>query len=492
VNTAIRRVGAVIVLLFVAIAAQLTYLQLVRASSLNRDPNNLRIVTRDFTRARGDIVSADGAVLARSVPVNDTFKYLRTYPLGALFAQVTGYQSINYGETGVERQYDSELLGRDIRLQSQSLSDLFSSHNPTGTVVLTLDRTAQQAASDALRGRRGSVVVLDVKTGGVVAMYSNPTFDPNLLASHNTASVQKYFNALEANPIKPNLARAYRERYPAGSTFKVLTTAVALDDGIVTQTTPFPQLTRIALPQSTKTIANFGNPPERCGGTLTESFTVSCNTTFARIGLTLGDRLAQGTIAFGINAPAPPIDLSPPAASSVGPQNGTFVNNEPFFALGAIGQGDVAVTPLEMALVAESVADDGVIKVPHVLQEIRASDGTVVRRYQTQLWRTAMTPSTAAILNVLMQSVVASPNGTGTAARIPGITVAGKTGTAQAPGGPPHAWFIAFAPADAPRYAIAVIVERGGDEGSEATGGRVAAPVAAAVLTSLLKGPAGG
>jgi len=331
--------------------------------------------------------------------------------------------------------------------------------------------------------------VLDVKTGGIVAMFSNPNYDPNPLASHNTEAAAKFSKSLNDNPIKPNLARAYQERYPAGSTFKVLTTAIALDDGIVNAQTTFPEVTKITLPQSNKTLGNFGN--ERCGGTLTESFTVSCNTTFARIGLTLGDRLAQGITTFGINDPAPPIDLPDPA-SSVGPQNGTFTNNQPFFALAAIGQGDVAVTPLEMALVAESVADDGVIMVPHVLDEVRASDGTVVRRYDPKVWRTAMTPGTASILNQFMRNVVADPKGTGNAARIPGITVAGKTGTAQAPGGNPHAWFIAFAPAEAPRYAIAVIIERGGDEGSEATGGKVAAPVAAEVLTSLLKGPASG
>jgi Cell division protein FtsI/penicillin-binding protein 2 len=489
-NTAIRRVGLVIVLLFVAISAQLTYLQLVRSASLNRDPSNVRVATRDLTRDRGNIVTTDGAILARSFPVKDSLKYQRTYPLGALFAHVVGYQSVNQGNTGVEREYDPELLGRDVRLQTHSLADLLNPHNPTGTVVLTLTRSAQQVAKDALRGRRGSVVVLDVQTGGIVAMYSEPSFDPNPLASHNTTAVQKYFNALEAIPIHPDLPRAYRERYPAGSTFKVLTAAVALDAGIVNPATPFPRVTNIPLPQSTKTLSNFGG--ERCGGTLAESFTVSCNTTFARIGLTLGNRLAQGIAAFGINAPAPPLDLIPSAASSVGPRNGTFRDNQPFFALGAIGQGDVAVTPLEMALVAESVADNGVMMVPHVMSEIRAPDGTVVRRYHPEVWRRTMTPGTALVLNEFMRSVVASPNGTGTAARIPGITVAGKTGTAESPGGHPHAWFIAFAPAEAPRYAIAVIVERGGDQGSEATGGRVAAPVAAQVLRALLTGPTHG
>jgi penicillin-binding protein A len=488
-NTAIRKVAVVVVLLFVAIAAQLTYLQLVRASTLDKDPNNVRVSLRDQTQDRGDIVSADGSVLATSVPVKDQYKYQRTYPLGALFSDVVGYQSISLGNTGVESEYNSELLGRDVALQTHDLADLLNSHNPTGTVVLTLSKTAQQAAATALDGRRGSVVVLDVKTGGVVAMFSNPNFNPTPLASHNTAGATKYGDSLNNDPIKPNLVRAYRERYPAGSTFKVLTSAVALDDGVVTPQSMFPRVTNIALPQSNVTLKNFGN--ERCGGTVTESFTVSCNTTFGAIGLTLGDRLAQGITKFGINDPAPPIDLPAPA-SSVGPVAGTFKNNQPFFAYAAIGQGNVAVTPLEMALVAESVADDGVMMVPHVMDEIRANDGTVVRRYDPKVWRTAMTPGTASILNQFMRNVVADPKGTGNAAQIPGITVAGKTGTAQAPGGPPHAWFIAFAPAEAPRYAIAVIIERGGNEGNETTGGKVAAPVARDVLKSLLEGPASG
>ncbi len=487
-NVAIRRVGLVVVLLFLAISAQLTYLQLVHASSLNNNPTNVRVVTRDFTRDRGDIVTADGVVIAKSTPVNDQLKYQRVYPLGSLFGQITGYQSIIYGNTGVEKKYDSALLGRDFQLQTHSLSDLLNPHNATGTVVLTLSKTAQDAAKKALNGRRGSVVVLDVKTGGIVAMYSEPTFDPTPLASHNSSVVRAYYDLLSKNPVHPDLARAYRERYPPGSTYKVITTSVALDGHVVVPTTQFPRLTQLPLPQTKNTLSNFGG--ERCGGSLAESFTVSCNTTFGQIGLDLGDRLAQGARAFGINGPPPPIDL-PAAASSVGPADGSFKENQPLFALAAIGQGEVAVTPLEMAMAAEAVADGGVILTPHVMQEIRAPDGTVVHRYDTSVWRQAMTPATASILNEFMVSVV--QHGTGTAAQIPGITVAGKTGTAQAPPGPPHTWFIAFAPAEQPRYAIAVLVEHGGTEqGNDSTGGRVAAPVAAQVLTTLLKGTPSG
>ena len=207
-----------------------------------------------------------------------------------------------------------------------------------------------------------------------------------------------------------------------------------------------------------------------------------------------GSRSATGSRRasrkFGINDRRRPSIFAGSRRAASGPTAGTFQNNKPFFALGAIGQGNVAVTPLQMALVAESVADDGVMLVPHVMDEIRASDGTVVRRYDPKVWQTdddARHRERSSTSSCATSSP--TPNGTGTAARIPGITVAGKTGTAEAPGGPPHAWFIAFAPAEAPRYAIAVIVERGGDLGSEATGGKVAAPVAARSAHEPAEGP---
>jgi peptidoglycan glycosyltransferase len=213
---------------------------------------------------------------------------------------------------------------------------------------------------------------------------------------------------------------------------------------------------------------------------------VSCNTTFARLGLELGERLAEGIERFGLNTSPPDTDLNPRVVRSVGPERGSFQLDQPSFAQAAIGQGQIAVTPLEMAMITAGIANGGVMMVPHVAAEIRDPDGVVVRRIGRSEWRRAMTPSTAATLTQLMRDVV--ERGTGTAAQIPGIPVAGKTGTAQAPPGAPHAWFVGFAPADEPVYAIAVLVERGGDLGSEATGGRVAAPIAAQVLGGLLGG----
>jgi peptidoglycan glycosyltransferase len=486
-NIGIRRVGAVMMILFLGLVVQLTYLQVVHSTKLADDPHNARKFLRDISRPRGRIVTSDGIVLAKSVPTNDEFKYQRVYPTATarLFAQVVGYQSIQFGSVGVEAKYSSELAGRGLGSAAKQLSQALSSQPVTGDVILSMSAKAQGAAAAALSGRRGSVVVLDVDTGGVVAMYSNPTFDPTLLASHNPTTANAARQFFLAFPDNPMLARAWRELYPPGSTFKTVTASTALNDN-VDVTKRFPQLKELALPLTTNTLKNFGG--ERCGGTLEDGFIVSCNTTFGQVGLDLRDRLATGAQQFGVNTASPPSDLDPGIVRSLGPQPGSFKATAPLFAQAAIGQGPVAVTPLEMALVAESVATGGVILEPHVAAKIEDGDGTVVRTIGRNEWRRAMSPATAAIMTQYMLQVVNNPRGTGNAAQIPGVEVAGKTGTAEVPGQNPHAWFIAFAPADHPKYAIAVLVEHGGTDGldAEATGGRVAAPIAAAVLRVLL------
>ena len=481
----IRRVGAAMMILFLGLVAQLTYLQVIHSSKLENDPRNARKFLRDISRPRGQIVSSDGNVLARSVRTKDEYKYQRVYPPGTakLFAHVVGFQSIQFGSVGVESEYSSELAGRNLGSPGKQLSQVLSNQPATGTVVLTLSAKAQLAAAGGLADRRGSVVVLDVKTGGVVAMYSNPTFDPTPLASHDSKKAQAARQFLLALPDNPMLARAWRELYPPGSTFKTVTASTALSDNLDVNKR-FPFLTQLPLPLTTSVLKNFGG--ERCGGSLEDGFVQSCNTTFGQVGLDLGEQLATGIQRFGVNTDAPPSDLNPGVVRSLGPAPGSFKANAPLFAQAAIGQGQVAVTPLEMALVAESVATGGVILEPHVAAKIEDSDGNTVRTIGTKVWRRAMSPTTAATMKEFMLQVV--QRGTGTAAQIPGVQVAGKTGTAEtAPGQNPHTWFIAFAPADHPRYAIAVIVEHGGTEGAvESTGGKVAAPIAASVLRILL------
>jgi peptidoglycan glycosyltransferase len=489
VNRQVRRVGLAVVACFLALFVQLNYLQVFSAHSLANNPRNVRAVVRDYRQPRGEILTADGVVVARSEPVNDEFERLRTYPTGPLFAHVSGFFSFTLGATAVEDAYNSDLSGRSTRRQLDNLGDWLIGKEQTGDAVLSLSNPAQEAAREALGDRRGSVVVLDPATGEIVALWSYPSYDPGPLAAHSTKAVQQAFDAYTADPANPMLARAYRERYPPGSTFKVVTAATAIETGTATPETRYPVLRSLDLPQSDKQLRNFGS--SACGGTLADSFRVSCNTTFAQIGLDLGEKLVDGMRSFGIGEDVP-FDL--PEARSGGPAAGTFDRNKPSFANAAVGQGDIAVTPLQMATVAGAIAHGGVLMAPHVVREIRDIDGQVVRRVGPDEWKRAVSPATAAAVTAMMVEVV--KRGTGTAAAIPGVTVAGKTGTAEAPARPgessaPHAWFIGFAPAEAPRFAIAVIVERGGDVGDEATGGRVAAPVAGKVLAKLLATPGG-
>ncbi|HYT38774.1 MAG TPA: penicillin-binding transpeptidase domain-containing protein [Acidimicrobiia bacterium] len=481
-NRQVRRVGIAVVVCFLALFVQLNWLQVIDAHSLANNPRNVRAVLRDYAEPRGQILTSDGVVVARSEPVDDEFERLRTYPTGPLFAHVSGFFSFTLGASAAEDAYNRDLSGRNLDRQLHNLGDWLIGKEPTGDAVLSLSNVAQEAARDALGDRKGSVVVLDPATGEVVALWSYPSYDPAPLAAHSSKTVQQAFDGYTHDPSNPMLARAYRERYAPGSTFKVVTASTAIETGTATPQSRYPVLRFLALPQSDKQLHNFGN--SSCGGTLADSFRQSCNTTFGQVGLDLGEKLVDGMKAFGITDDVP-FDL--PAARSGGPAAGTFAHNKPSFANAAIGQGDIAVTPLQMATVAGAIANGGVLMAPHVVREIRDADGRVVRRIGPDEWKRAVSPATAAAVTQMMIDVV--KRGTGTAAAVPGYTVAGKTGTAEAPGGPPHAWFIGFAPAEAPRFAIAVIVERGGDLGDEATGGRVAAPVAGKVLAKLLATP---
>jgi peptidoglycan glycosyltransferase len=485
VNRAIGRVATAVIVMLLLLVGQLTYLQVIDAKELADDPRNSRTYLRDFTRPRGEIISADGKILARSVPSDDEYELQRVYPFGELFSQIVGYQSVVVGSTGVEKEYNDILSGRDTSgLQLKDLGELLLGKETTGNVVLSLRTDAQLVAKQALGDQQGSVVVMNPTTGALIAMYSNPSFDPQPLAGHNPEAVQAYWDVLRNDPANRLLPRAYRERYPPGSTFKIATTEAALDTGKATPTTVFPTVRSITPPQAGRPISNFGG--SSCGGTLEESFIRSCNTTFAELGLQLGEEFPPRLAGFGIYE-QPPLDLQPGAAVSSGPTPGTFDDNKPLFALAGIGQGEVATTPLQMAMISGAVANGGTVMRPHVAAEIRDDEGRVVSSVDARAWKEAMPPTTAATIRDFMVQVVNSPRGTGTSARIAGLTVAGKTGTAQTCDTcTPHAWFVAFAPAEAPQYAVSVIVERGGSMGDEATGGRVAAPIAATVLRHLL------
>ncbi len=485
-NRQIRLLGAGIMLLFVALFVNLNYLQVVHAGSLNHNPLNGEAVVKEFTAQRGNIISADGVTLATSIPSRDSFKYLRQYPTGALFQQVTGFFSFTYGSDGAEHTYDQVLTGKTaaFRLPTsiQGLKNFLTNTNASQSITLTVLDKLQAVARNQLAGRRGSVVAIVPKTGALLAMYSNPSFDPNQLASHDLSAVAAAYKEISAVPGAALDAPGYRQSWFPGSSFKIVTSAAVYDHDPALATQVQPTLTALKLPQTTQELHNFGN--EACGGNLIELFTVSCNTGFGQLGLSLGgDHLSGEANAFGFNQ-LPPLDL-PYGTKSYFPPAASFADNQPGLAYSAIGQEDVQATPLQMALVGAGVANGGVIMTPHVLDHVTNSQNQTVETYNPSKWLTATSPATAASVTALMEAVVNTPNGTGTAAAIPGITVAGKTGTAQTGTGLTDDWFVAFAPAQDPQIAVSVVLPDQ-SAGNDYTGGVVAAPIAKAVIEAYL------
>ncbi|MEO5680943.1 MAG: penicillin-binding transpeptidase domain-containing protein [Acidimicrobiales bacterium] len=476
-NVQIRRLGIALLVMFGVLFAQLNNLQLRQAARLSNDPRNTRAIVIDFSRERGRILAADGTVLADSVPTDDTLKRLRRYPEGPLYSPVLGYFSFNFGSDGAEREFSAELAGRKVTINN--LDDLLAATPQTNDVTLTIRPAVQKAAAAALGSRRGAVVAIEPRTGAVLAMVSYPTFDPNPLAAHDLKAVQRAWNGYQADPAKPMLPRPYRERYSPGSTFKVVTASAAVGSRPDLATKAYPPLRALKLRGTTRDLPNFGG--ETCGGQLPELLRVSCNTGFGQLGLDLGGpALRDEALSFGWGE-RPPLDLPAPAASTF--PDLADLRTQPQIATSAIGQLDVTATPLQMALVSCAVANGGTIIEPHVLAQVTDSKGEVVRTAAAKAWKQPMTPADAARIKDMMVGV--AQRGTATRAAIPGVAVAAKTGTAQTTGNNAHAWLTAFAPADDPKVAVAVIVESQPGV-SEATGGTVAAPIAQAVLKAAL------
>ena len=479
-NTPLRRLASMVLVMFLVLIGSATSVQVFQANRLNNDPRNVRTLYREFGSARGPIVAA-GTAVASSVPSDDPFRYQRSYAAGDLYSAVTGFYSIANGASGLESVENDVLTGRGDQLFFSRVRDLLTGRSPEGAAVeTTILPAAQQAARDGLGDQQGAVVAIDPSTGAILALVSTPGFDPNQLAVHDSAAAGAAYTALAAAPGNPLRSNATRERYAPGSTFKLITAAAALSAGYTTAT-PLSSPRELALPGSTATIQNFGG--ESCGGdtvSLADALRISCNTAFAQLGMDLGnDAIAAQAAAFGFGDDSLRIPLA--VVESVVPTGLDAAQT----AQSAIGQRDVQATPLQMAMVAAGIANGGVVMRPYLVATVRAADLSVVSQASPQQYSVAMTPANAAALRDMMLGVVQS--GTGKAAQIPGVQVAGKTGTAQTTqGAAPNAWFTAFAPADAPRVAVAVLVEHGGSMGNDATGGQVAAPIAKAVMEAVL------
>ncbi|WP_433243821.1 peptidoglycan D,D-transpeptidase FtsI family protein [Streptosporangium sp. CA-135522] len=476
INIPLRRVALVCGVMLFALLAKVSYLQTFGADRLSADPRNHRKMITRFDDPRGEILLRDDTVIATSEEnEGGAFRYRRVYPQGPLYAPVTGHISI-YGESGIEAAEDAVLVGADAGVKVWSL---VNGAENGATIRLTIDGRAQRAAYEALRatGLPGAAVAINPNTGAILAMASFPSYDPNLYTTFDGARLDKVDRRLQGDPGNPLLNRAIQRNYPPGSAFKIVTSAAALGSGRYSPTTRVDAPTTLRLPGTGTYLRNSGgaacgdgNPP------LAYAFKTSCNTPFAKIGLDLGqDALREQAEAFGFGADDLTVPM--PVARSVYPSRMDRAQT----AMSALGQFDDRATPLMIAMISAAVANDGLLMRPYLVQEVRLSDGTTVSEADPSWYRRTLDEDAANRITAMMVTVT-QPGGTGTAAAIPGIDVAAKTGTAEnAASGQDHAVITAFAPAANPRVAVGVLVERGG------FGGRVAAPIAKAVLRAVLE-----
>jgi cell division protein FtsI/penicillin-binding protein 2/cell division protein FtsW (lipid II flippase) len=466
------RVAEVLAVLLVALVVNLTYVQVVRASWFRNNPANTRLLAEEARSDRGAILTSDGVVLAESVP-SGTGTFSRDYPAGSLAAHLVGYVSATYGRTGVEQAANETLSGTRVFSSINDVIDAAAGLPLTGNdIVLTVDSSVQKAAQSALAGHRGACVVLDPRSGAVLAMASTPSYAPT--------SIDSAWKKLTADKSAPLVSRATQSLYPPGSTFKVVTLTGALGDGIATPKTTYSGPGRIVIGGAP--VTNFE------GGSygkldLATALAKSVNTVFAQLAVNLGaKRLVGQADAFGFDH-AVPFEL--PVKTSLMPDPDEMTTWETAWA--GVGQpvgehkspAGPQVTALQMSLVAAGIANGGVVMQPYVIKSVHDEAGRVLSTTPDRDWLTATDSATAATMRELMVGVV--DHGSGTRARISGIKVAGKTGTAEAGKSvQTHAWFIAFAPADDPIVAMAIVLENAG------VGGRVAAPAAKRVLEAAL------
>ncbi len=460
----IALLGGFFLLTFAIMGLALAYWTILRGRDLGTSQSNPRVVSAEAETIRGTITAADGTVLARTDPTTHD----RHYMLPSL-SNVIGYSSPQYGQADLEQTFDNYLAGRSTgnpigEIRRQLLHEPQIGNN----LQLSIVPRVQQVADTALGNRRGAVVVLRPTDGAVLAMVSKPYFDANQLTAQ--------WSSLSQDSGRPLFNRASQAVYPPGSTFKLVTNAAALETGI-------------AKPDSMYTCINewviegfhisCENPQIPTTFNLLTALERSSNATYGRLAVQLGAERFQtfaGQFGFGTRIP---VDL-PSTVSRVRQSEGPWSNA--LLASSGFGQGEIQASPLQMAMVVDALANNGQMVEPYLVRSVTAPDGRLLYDRHTQPWRTAISSQTANVSKQMMQSVV--EKGSGSAARIPGVTVGGKTGTAQVGGTAlPHAWFVCFAPVDSPQAIVVVIAENSGE------GADVAAPIARIVLQAALATP---
>jgi penicillin-binding protein A len=476
-NGPIRRVAIGVFTGMAVLLAAVTWYQVVRADELRADPRNPRPALAERGKERGLIVTGDGIVLARSVEdPDDPRSFVREYPESGAFAHLVGYSSFLVGDSGLEDVYSADLRSRrDLTISDLIAAFLGQDLRPRG-IEVTAEAELQRAALALLGENRGAIVALDPRTGAVLASVSNPTFDPARLLGNDAASQWEALLDTEGEPLRD---RATRELYAPGSTFKTVVAAAALDTGTAGPGTTFADPVEFQLPGSEATISNANGRACNDGNTTTmlQAYVRSCNTIFADLAIQLGAAdIGITAQALGFNQDID-YEWSVPEAFW---DTAELANDAAALGQSGIGERNVRATPLHMAMIAAAVANDGVAVTPFAVKRVFDADGETIRETEVDELGRAMTSETAATLTQMMERVVTE--GTGRAAAVPGVRVAGKTGTATGSGGFPNPWFIGFAPVDDPTIALAVFIEGSAVSGESASGGSVAAPIAAQLI----------
>lgn len=469
-----RKLGIVFIILAMVLIMNLSYLQVFGQQGLVENPANTRRLIEEYGIARGRIISSDGLVVAESVKAEGPFEYRRSYPVGSLLSHAVGYDSPQFGRSGLEEYYNDFLLGR--KPARGWVEEMTTDLEQGNDLTLTIDSELQAAAVDSLGQRKGAVVVMDPKTGAILAMHSWPAYDPNALVSQAVDAegnlvADGVMRSYAQDPSSPLLNRVSMGLLTPGSSFKVLTAAAGVDAGIpVDNIYDCPA----ELPVDGSSVVNYAGSPQGSMN-MDKALTFSVNTYFAQLALSLGAvGLVDYAEGFGMNS-VPPLDYPAVSAAFIPPAGEM---DEVELAWTGAGQGRLLMTPLQLCLAGCGVANGGRIMLPHLMKDIRRED-TILERFEAETWRSPVSAETARQVLAMMVDVV--EEGTGAAAAVPGITVAGKTGTAEVEGQQSHAWFIAIAPAENPTLVVAVVVENAGG------GGSVAAPIARDLIEAALK-----
>lgn len=479
----LKRLSLIMVLMFFGLFAANSWIQVVQAQSLAENPENRRTLYDSFEVQRGSIIAGD-EVIASSVPTDDIYSWQRQYADAPMWAPVTGYiNPVLQSATGIEQAMNRELSGTASSQFLSRVDQIITGQPPRGSnVLLTLDPALQRVATEALGSYQGAVVAIEPSTGRVLAMVTSPSYDTNTLAVHDSAAVNTTYDELLNAAVDPLANRTIDTLNPPGSTFKLVVASAALASGKFTPDSTFANPSSYVLPGTSTAIHNFdGNT---CGPgdqvSLATALRLSCNIPMAQLAVALGDdAIRDEAKKYGFNTR---FDI-PLAVSASNYPEGSLSDDQT--AQTGYGQLDVKATPLQIAMVSAGIANHGIVMNPRMVDRVVAPDLTVQQTFENTEFGRALSEQDAATMTSLMIANVS--NGAASGARIEGVDVAGKTGTAEhGPGDPYTLWFTGFAPADDPTVAVAVMIEDGGGLGQSGTSNGIAAPIAKKVIEAVL------